>query len=336
MTLRVGILGAGCMGKIHATTLQGDKRVQIVAVADVDAERARVLAAPSKAKHLSSLEQLLNEKLDVLFVTTPNFTHRDAALAALSQNIHVFSEKPMALNLDQGREILEAAKKSRALYQLGFNRRFSPAYLAVKKKISEGFIPYLADIKMNEGEMTNRPWITDHAKTGGYLNENTLHFLDMIQWLQGPIKEIFAVGRANVYQDMTDFILTFVTENDRLASISTSGHATWFHPWEKVEIIGDHEALVTEEVKKVMYSPGNQKEIQVTYFNQFTMEHQWGYVGEVKAFLDAVETRGSSPYGAEMGFEILQLIAACYESVKTGKKITVPARVGLKQYSSKI
>ena len=314
------------MGRIHGTILQGDPRVRIVAVADPNTQRAKNLAALSSARPVSSLDDLLLQKIDVLFITSPNFTHREAAVAALERNIHVFCEKPMGLNLQDGRVILDTVRNSRALYQLGFNRRFAPAYLAVKEKISGGFIPYVADIKMNEGEMTNRNWIADASKTGGHLNENTLHFLDMVQWLQGPIREIFGVGRANVYEDTTDIILTLVTQDDRIASITTSGHATWLHPWERLELIGDHEAMVTEETETVMYSPGNRKEIQVTYFHQFSMEYQWGYYGEVKAFLDAIENDGPSPYSADMGFEILQLIQSCYRSIQTGQKIILPPR----------
>ncbi len=326
MTYRVGILGAGDMGRVHSSILLADLRVQIVAVADKATERARLLAAHSQAKVLSSLEDLLKENLDILFVCSPNFTHRDAVLAALAKGLHVFSEKPMALNLQEGQEILDAVKKSRRVYQLGFNRRFSPAYLAVKEKIQAGFKPYVMDIKMNEGEMKNRDWITAANLTGGYLNENTLHFFDMVQWLAGPIREIFAVGRANLYRDMTDFVLTFVTEKETLASVTTSGHATWFYPWERMEVIGDHEALITEETQKVMHSQGLREASQQTDYFQLTSEKRWGYQDEVKAFLDAIENRSPSVYNAEMGFEILQLVAACYESVRTGKKITMPAR----------
>ena len=326
MTLRVGILGAGDMGKIHAGILRSDRRVHVVGVADTDTERAHLLAAPSKAKPLASLEDLLREKIDILFVTSPNFTHCKTVVAALKKNIHVFSEKPMALNLAEGLEILDAANTSRGLYQLGFNRRFAPAYLAVKERINKGFIPYVADIKMNEGEMTSRDWITNVSKTGGYLNENTLHFLDMVQWLQGPIREIFAVGRKNIYKDMTDFVITLVTQNDRLASISTSGHATWFYPWERMEVLGDHEALITEEVEKTAHSPGLRQEIRVKDFFQLTREKKWGYEDEVKAFINAVANGGASAYGAEMGFEILQLVAACYQSVESGQKVVLPPR----------
>ena len=323
---RVGILGAGDMGRTHVLTLRSDPRVQIVAVADPDSERARLLAAPSKAKVLVSLEGLLEEKIDILFVTSPNFTHAEAAVAALVKNIHVFSEKPMAVNLEEGRRILEAARKSQAVYQLGFNRRFAPAYLAVKERIMNGFTPYLLYAKMNEGEMTNRDWITNPARTGGYLNENTLHFLDMVQWLAGPIREVFAVGKTNVYKDMTDFVITLVSETDCIASISTSGHATWFYPWERMEVIGDHEAMITEEVEKFSHSPGIRKEIRTTEFFQLTREQKWGYEGEVKAFLDTIEKGGASPYGAQLGYKILQLVRACYESVETGKKIILPSR----------
>ena len=326
MTFRIGILGAGDMGNVHANILRADPRVQVVAVADPDTERARLLAAPSRAKILGSLEELLSEGINILFICSPNFTHAQAAIAALKENVHVFSEKPMAVNEADAGRIAEAAAKSSGIYQLGFNRRFSPAYVAIREKISAGFIPYLLDIKMNEGEISNRPWAMDTKKTGGHLHENVLHFFDLIQWLQGPIREIFAFGRKNVYEDMTDFTISFVTQNERLASISTSGHATWFHPWERVEVIGNHEAMITNEVEDFTYSPGNRREIQTKHFYQFSREVKWGYEGEIRAFLDSIEKGTPSLYTAEMGLEIFRLVECAYESARTGKKVTIPPK----------
>ncbi len=326
MTWNVGILGAGDMGKIHGAILRNEPRVRVAAIADPHVERRRHLAALCNAKPLACLEELLRENLDILFITSPNFTHCEAVLAALEKKLHVFSEKPMALNMQEADQVLDAVRRSGRQYQLGFNRRFAPVYQAVKRKIDEGFTPYVADIKMNEGEMRNRDWIQDPARTGGYLNENTLHFLDMVQWLQGPISEIFVAGRANVYQDMTDFVMTLVTQTGRLASISTSGHATWFYPWERMEVIGDHEALITEEVEKITHSPEVRAAKQTTDFFQLSKECKWGYEGEVKAFLYSIEKGLPSPYSAEMGYEIMQLVQACYQSVRSGQKVIVPPR----------
>ncbi len=326
MAWRVGILGAGDMGKVHAGILRREKRVRVAAVADPDTEARRYLAAVCDAKPLATLEALLAEKLDVLFISSPNFTHAPAVLAALEKKLHVFCEKPMALNLQEADQILSAVQRSGRLYQLGFNRRFAPAYLAVKMTIEAGFTPFLADIKMNEGELRHREWIQDPAATGGFLNENTLHFLDMVQWLQGPIREIFAVGKANLYRDLNDFVLTLLTENGHMAAITASGHATWYYPTERVELIGAHEILITEELEKVSHSPEVRRPAQITDFSQLSREQKWGYEQEIQAFLDGIEHGLSSPYSAEMGYEIMQLVQACYESVRSGQKVLVPAR----------
>src|SRR5438552_1516549 len=137
MTVRVGIVGGGNMGATHARDLMADARVQIVGVADVVRAKAEALARETGARAF--------ERVEAVYVTTPNTKHPPAVLAALARDVHVFCEKPMATSLADARRLREAARRSRGIYQVGHNRRFAPAYRFLKQRIAEGFQPYLAN-----------------------------------------------------------------------------------------------------------------------------------------------------------------------------------------------
>src|SRR5205085_413848 len=128
---------------------------------------------------------LLDSGVNAVYVTTPNTQHAPTVLAALARNVHVFSEKPMATSLTDAAQIRTAAGQSTAIYQPGHNRRFAPAYQFLKAQIAEGFQPYLANAKQNDGDWLTPPWITNLALTGGFLYESSVHLLDMLRWLMG-------------------------------------------------------------------------------------------------------------------------------------------------------
>jgi myo-inositol 2-dehydrogenase/D-chiro-inositol 1-dehydrogenase len=150
---------------------------------------------------LPSAVALLEAQVDAVYVCTPNTLHTEAVLAALHHGVHVFSEKPMATTLSEARQILEAARTSRALYQVGHNRRFAPVYQFAKQQILAGFVPISANVKMNRGELQKPPWVSDPRLTGGFLYESTVHLLDLLRWLMGEVVEVECRARATIYSE---------------------------------------------------------------------------------------------------------------------------------------
>ena len=96
--VKIGILGAGFIAKVHVDNLQKDERVEVVGVVDLYLEKAQALAkeAGAQAKAFGSLEELRTFGVDAVYVTTPNTLHVEPVLKCLESNLHVFSEKPMA------------------------------------------------------------------------------------------------------------------------------------------------------------------------------------------------------------------------------------------------
>jgi myo-inositol 2-dehydrogenase / D-chiro-inositol 1-dehydrogenase len=325
MTIRVGILGAGYIGSVHARNLKGDERVGLVGIADVRPEAAQRLAGEVGTRPVPDLAALLHEGAQAVYVTTPNAHHVEPAVAALDAGVHVFGEKPMATSLDGARQIAAAAARSKARYQLGFNRRWAPAYAYVRELIAGGeFQPAMAHVKMNRGELQSPPWVSTPSLTGGFLYESTIHLLDMCRFLLGDVVSVICHTRTTAYQEPDGFAIILRCASGALVTFHSCAHATWIFPFERVELFGPHQAVVTEEMERVSLCPGLGREIVARNYSQLSMEEKWGYRLEDRRFLDAILDGRAPAVTAEDGLRATELVEACYRSARTGAEVRLP------------
>jgi myo-inositol 2-dehydrogenase/D-chiro-inositol 1-dehydrogenase len=322
--VKVGILGAGGIAKVHTSILKRDERVEIVGVADISEERANALANEAgEARAVRSLEDLFELGVDAVYVTTPNTLHVEPVLKCLENNIHVFSEKPMATSLAEAEQIKKAAEASKAVYNLGMNRRYASVYKRVKELIVSGELtPYLANIKMNRGELLNPAWTSNPQVTGGFLYETPFHLMDMSRYLFGEVQTVHCEARQNISDSEVDtFAIMLTFESGTIANFVTYAHAGWSFPFESLEVYGKYSTVATQELEKVMYAPGLNQPVQVSDFYQLSIEDKWGYVEEDRLFIDAIVNGTKPPVTAEDGYLSTRLLEAIYESGRTGKRI---------------
>lgn len=325
----VGIIGAGHMGEIHSGILSGDKRVLIVGVCDGVKERAESLAKRYNAKTYLDYRGLVEDnEVDAIYVTTPNAHHVEPVMHAVNCGKHVFSEKPMSTSLESSKKVMEAVKKFNVKYQVGHNRRFSPVYKRVKELIMKReVIPYVIDVKMVRGELQRPSWVGDEKVSGGFLYESVIHVLDLVRWLVGEVIEVHCLAKTNVYPNQCDdFVISLRLKDDRMASITASSHATWIFPFERVETYGDHSCIITEEVNRISYSPGLEREVLAWDYTKLPTEKAWGYEEEDRLFIDSLLGKASTPVDAHEGYKAVELVEACYRSARTGKPVELPLR----------
>ena len=324
MGVKVGLLGAGTMGRRHLQALGGDPRVEIVGVADVAPEAARTAAETVGARPCRHLADLIDLGIEAAFVTLPNVYHGDVVLEALDRGVHVFSEKPMATTLEAGRQILRRARQSDRVYQMGFNRRWAPAYRFLRSQVDAGFTPFSANVKINDGDMLTPSWYTNVAISGGFMYDTAVHLFDMVAWLIGPIETVAALGRRSCYPDYDDIALLLRCRGDRPVAFSTCGHASWAAPQERVELYGDHALLVTEDLDRARLTTREQPQAEWQRFPSTDMVSLWGYVDEDRAFVDACLGLAPPPVTVEDAFHSLAVLDAAYASIAAGG---IPIRV---------
>ncbi len=325
MAVRVGIVGAGNMGKTHGEVLRDDSRVTIVGIADVAAARAQELAGALGTRAFASTNDLFDAGIDGVYITTPNTRHGELVLEALGRHIHVFSEKPMACNLDEAKQILTAVRAGKTVYQVGHNRRFAPVYKYQKQQIEAGFVPFLVNAKQNDGDWLNPPWITDLSLTGGFLYESSVHLLDMLRWLLGDVVSVQARAKANVYDVLNDYAVLMTFVGERFAVFSSSAHAGWAFPSEHVEIVGAHASMRSEELDRVIHAPGLDQEPVLQEFGHLSRPDKWGYREEDGAFISACLGEIPSAVDAWEAYKSIELCEACQRSaINGGERVSLP------------
>ena len=323
--VKVGFLGAGFINNVHADILLRQEGVRITAVVDADGERAAALAVRTGATVCPSLQAMLESGVDAVFIAPPNALHAEAALTALAAGVHVFCEKPMATSLDDARRVREAAAASGAIYQLGFSRRFAPTYRFLKGLIESGELtPRWAQIKMNRGELQNPSWVADASISGGFLYESTIHLLDMARWLFGEAQEVVCRAVQGCYEQLDEFAAIISFDSGVTATLCSCAHATWLFPFERLEIFGDHAAVVAEEMERVTYCPGLGRAAVTHDQAPLPMPEKWGYVEEDSLFLKAVAGENPPAVSAEDGYRAVELVEACYRAARTGQPVRLP------------
>ena len=137
--IRLGIVGAGFMGGIHAAVVSDLPAARIVAVSDVDVERAERLAATCGARaYPDHGEMLAAEKLEAVLVCTPESGHRQPAVDAARVGCHLFVEKPLASSLEDADAMIEACRQAGVLLAVGYILRFEACYAAMQEAIAAG------------------------------------------------------------------------------------------------------------------------------------------------------------------------------------------------------
>jgi myo-inositol 2-dehydrogenase/D-chiro-inositol 1-dehydrogenase len=322
MKLKVGIIGVGYIGSVHAGILARDERVQLSAIYDVDHERAERLARAHDARAAASSNEVI-ETCDAVYITAPNTQHVALALAALDDGKHVFCEKPLAVNISDARSVFIKSNQAQSVVQVGHNRRFAPVYATLKQLLTEKHVPHSAHVKMNRGELLNPVWTGDPAVTGGFLYETPIHMFDMMRFLFGEVESLHAIGSKHEYSEVDDFSVLLKFANGFHATLATAADASWMFPFERVEVFCHHATFVTREMETLVCSTNLEGHFTEQSMQQLLREEKWGYVQEDRAFVDAV-LNGTPPLvTAADGLMSVELVNAVYESVRTNATIAV-------------
>lgn len=323
--VKVGILGAGYAAQLHANILQEDERVEIVGIADLFVERAEQLASSLKGEiqAVKDLDGLFSLGVEAVYVTTPNTLHAEPVIACLNRGVNVFCEKPMATSVKEAEGILKAAESSKAVYNLGMNRRYAYVHKEIKEKIdSKELVPHLAHIKLNRGELLAPAWTADPKVTGGFLYETTIHQLDLLPYFFGKITSVKCEAKKGVSDTQyDDFAMIFTFESGTIATVISSAHSGWSFPFESVEIYGEYSTLTTEEIETIKYSNGLNQVVDKKDYTQVDFKDKCGYVEEDKLFIDAILEGTEPPVNAKEAFDLTYLIEKIYESADTGNTV---------------
>ena len=227
-----GLIGAGRIGALRAKALQRLAGAKLVAVADVDPERAAKAAVYSGARAFKNLSELLEvQALEAVIVSTPPPDHQSAVLAALTAGKHVLCEKPLSNSVASCRKMVQAAGDAGKILTTGFNHRYFPAIRFLKDSIDQGAIGRLGHVRAFAGHeglsQFGAAWEYDKATIGGgALMDVGLHLIDLTAYLLGDVRDVAGVTTDEVWHlpgSEDNAFALFQNANGIVATL----HASW-------------------------------------------------------------------------------------------------------------
>ncbi|MDY0169140.1 MAG: Gfo/Idh/MocA family oxidoreductase [Thermoguttaceae bacterium] len=340
--LKIGIAGFGFMGRMHYRCWNALPDVQVVAVCDSDAQalgdaarnRGNIAGAEGDVDLTgtavySSFEQMLREEpLDAVSITVPTFLHAPCTIAALAAGVHVLCEKPMALTLDNGRRMIEAAERSGKLLQIGHCVRFWPEYAKAKEIVGGGqYGRVLAATFQRLAATAARKagtWFADETLSGGMAMDLHIHDTDFVQYLFGVPRAVSS-GGAPAARGAPAHVVTqyrydadmLVTAEGGWAMMPSFGFEMRFH-------IAFEQATLSYDLKRtppLLLCPAEGEAVELR------CEGGDGYYREVEHFARRIagETL-PTVITLEDSWNSLRIVLAELESIKIGRDVSLGDR----------
>lgn len=324
MTLRVGLIGAGRIGQVHAKTLQLLNDVRLVAIADAYKPAAESLAALVGAAVLSAEAVIASAELDAVIVASSTDTHAEMTMAALRAGKAVFCEKPLDLDLKRASRVAQVAAETGAPLFVGFNRRFDPQFTAVKQRMLAGEIGQLEQITITSRDPEPPP--IDYVKvSGGLFRDMMIHDFDMARYLldEEPCS-VFAQGAALVDPaiahagDIDTATVLMTTGSGQQVQIINSRRAVYGYD-QRIEVFGSQGLLqahnVTQSTLKLLTVSGDHGSLPEPFFME---RYAKAYAIELGEFVAAVRQGAPMPASGYDGVAALFLAERANESLATG------------------
>lgn len=319
--LRVGVIGAGIMGANHARVFARLPGVSLIGVADPSSQQrelvTRVLGVPA----VDNADDLLGPGLDAVTIAAPTHLHHDLAIKCIARGIHVLVEKPIASNVDEGRDLIAAAKAKGVTLMVGHVERFNPAVKAIKDAIENEDILSIAITRVGPfpPRMSNVGVVIDLA----------VHDIDLIRWFTDS--EIVEVQPqlSNAVAEREDIaLLQFRTASGVLAHINTN----WLTPFKArtVHIATRNKYVIGDLLTRQVTECFGFKQDGSYSMRHLSVGHDEPLRAELEAFIAAIRGEREPAVTGEEGVESLAIAIRCLDGRKSatiGQQPKTPRRV---------
>ena len=349
---RIGIIGCGTIGNVHATHYGKVENAELVAMCDILPDR---LAEKAKQygiekTYVDYKEMLADPEIDAVSICVPNNMHAPIAIDALNAGKHVMLEKPMTLNQKLAQDIIDAKNKSGKLLQMGMVWRQMAEAQAVKEQIESGLLGEIYHIHVRLIRRRGIPglggWFTTKACSGGGgLIDIAVHFLDLVMWesnnweptkvsakvyskFGSPIADYNFVDmwagppKMDGTFDVDDYATGFVRFGKKCTLDFDVAWACNTIDESYVELLGTKGGVrigansgVTKFCTEVN---GKVADIDIKYNNSVA-----GFEVELRKFVNAIQGKGEVPATAEQGLAVMKLLDAIYKSSELDQEVDV-------------
>lgn len=341
--VRIGIIGTGFIGGIHAESLHRVPDAEIVAVASKTPGKAAAFAREQEIPHAYEDYRRLLERDDIDAVTVgiPNYLHAQVVQEAADAGKHILCEKPFCVTLEEARRMIDACKANDVQLVYGEMLCFAPKYVRAKTLVDEGALGDVFLVKQSEEhDGPHSDWFWDVERSGGgVLLDMGCHSIEFARWILGkpPVKSVTATLGTYVHGDRTQ------GEDHSICVVAFEGGAIGVaeNSWGKTGGVDDHceiygsqgntradllrgSALVTHSHVGYGYAVEKAETTTGWSFTMFEEVWNYGFPQEMQHFVNVVKGLETPVESGEDGLEVLKIIYAAYQSAGEGRRIDWP------------
>jgi predicted dehydrogenase len=340
--LRVAIIGLG-IGRSHIEGWRQHPQVDVVAVVDADPARLEQVGNQYgvAARYTSAAEMLAAGGVDVVSVCTPNKFHKELAIAAFEAGCHVLCEKPMAMNAEEGRAMLAAARRAGRRLMINFSYRFSAQSRALKTQVDAGLFGDFYFGRTVWHRRRGMPgfggWFGTKALAGGGpLIDLGVHRLDLALWLMGYPKPTWVLGNtydpiarrladaAGKTYDVEDLAAAFVRFDNGATLVIEASWAANIQEAELMEtrLLGTKAGLLQKNLNEgYQFDAHVFTEKDGAQFDMHLHPPTTPAKSGMHDFAQAILAGTPHPAGGEEGLVVMELLDAIYESARSGAPV---------------
>ncbi len=321
--LKVGLLGAGRIGNVHAKAISSHPGSRLVAVSDVNSEAASKLAALYGAEARSNEAIIGDKAIDAVLIASSTSTHSDLIEAATRAGKAALCEKPVDLSLARALACQKAVAPTGRPVMIGFNRRFDPNFAALKASLDKGEIGKSELLAVTSFDPAPPP-ISYVKVSGGLFRDMMIHDFDITCWIMGATPDqVTAVGTSIVDPeigkagDIDTAVVTLRYSDGRIAVIKNSRRAAYGYD-QRIEILGSAGLLAAANVLESTVSKATSAGVVSAKPEYFFLErYMRAYAAEWAAFVDAVTKNTPLPVTLADGVNALAIAEAAARSAKS-------------------
>jgi dTDP-4-amino-4,6-dideoxygalactose transaminase/predicted dehydrogenase len=320
---RVGIIGCGQMGKWHLDSYKKNPSCKIVAVADTDFAKAQALAIEVGATPYSThTEMIEKESLAGVSICTLPSTHRDIAIDVLNAGVHVLCEKPLAISVEQGKQMLKSADEHKVLLLTAFKFRYFDEVLKAKELIDRGDLGKILTFRVMFGgyiDMAGTWYAEKQFSGGGVIMDNGPHATDLLRFLLGEVQSVTAYGsrvQKVEVEDTAQLILSLA--NGAIGTIDLSWSNS-IPARSYLEIYGENGTILLDG-EGMSYKFKEWKEWK-------NVPREAGakasFARQIDHFLESINGKPPTRLTNIDGLKSQILLEAAYESIQRGTKVAI-------------
>jgi len=327
--LRLGLLGCGRIGQVHALSLNHIEGAGVSAVADAFAEPANALAASTGAHVMEPEALIASDDVDAVVIGSPTDTHYDLIHAAAAAGKAIFCEKPVDMSADRIRECIRVVDSAGVPFMAAFNRRFDPNFAHLQGCIVDGQIGDVEMVTILSRDPSPPP-ISYIKSSGGIFRDMMIHDFDMARFLLGedPVS-VHAVGSVLVDPeigaagDVDTAAVTLTTATGKICQISNSRRAAYGYD-QRIEVHGARGMLRAENVLETTVEVATEAGFKRSPTMHFFLErYEAAYRAEMAHFVAAVRDGAPVSPTIEDGLQAQLLADAASQSLETGLPVTL-------------